>query len=73
VDVAPSPSGLNWIHKEDGIATFEERYFLRYLTKFARGGVDPTVQLFLKQEYPLILRYQLTIGSLRFCVAPIRA
>lgn len=71
VEIAPSPSGLAWIHRDPLVDTYEGSFFLRYVAKFSRGSVDPTVQLFLRHKFPLILRFQLTIGSLRFCVAPI--
>mgnify|MGYP000461555732 CR=1 FL=1 len=70
VEIAPSPSGLTWVHRDPLVETFEGSFFLRYVSKFSRGSVDPTVQIFLRHKFPLILRFQLTIGSLRFCVAP---
>lgn len=71
IDICPTPSGLNWLHKEEHSESFNGTYFLKYLERFSRGQVDPTVELFFKQNYPLIMRYEMTIGSLRFCVAPI--
>lgn len=71
VEISPTPSGLNWLHKDSGKETFEGTYFLKYLERFSRGQVDSTVEIYFKQDYPLIMRYEMTIGSLRFCVAPI--
>ena len=71
IEVSPTPSGLNWLHKDTQKKTFEGTYFLKYLEKFSRGQVDSTVEIYFRQDYPLIMRYQMTIGSLRFCVAPI--
>ena len=73
IDICPTPSGMNWLHKDDHSATFEGTYFIKYLERFSRGQVDATVELFFRQDYPLIMRYEMTIGSLRFCVAPITA
>lgn len=72
IDVSPTPSGLNWLHRKDVNQFFDGSYFIKYIERFSRGQVDSTVELFFKQDYPLILRYQMTIGSLRFCVAPIQ-
>jgi proliferating cell nuclear antigen len=71
IEVSPTPSGLNWLHKDSVKETFEGTYFLKYLERFSRGQVDSTVEIYFKQDYPLIMRYEMTIGSLRFCVAPI--
>jgi proliferating cell nuclear antigen len=71
IEISPTPSGLNWIHKDSVKETFEGTYFLKYLERFSRGQVDSTVEVYFKQDYPLIMRYEMTIGSLRFCVAPI--
>ncbi len=71
IEICPTPSGLNWLHKEAHNETFEGTFFVKYLERFSRGQVDSTVELFFKQDYPLIMRYEMTIGSLRFCVAPI--
>lgn len=70
IQVSPTPSGMNWLHN-DHSSTFEGTYFIKYLERFSRGQVDPTVELFFRQNYPLVMRYQMTIGSLRFIVAPI--
>lgn len=71
IEISPTPSGLNWLHKDSVKETFEGTYFLKYLEKFSRGVVDSTVEIYFKQNYPLVMRYEMTIGSLRFCVAPI--
>jgi len=71
IEISPTPSGLNWLHKDTAKETFEGTYFLKYLERFSRGQVDSTVEIYFKQDYPLIMRYEMTIGSLRFCVAPI--
>lgn len=72
IRVDPTPGGLNWIHKDPVISKYEESFYVKFLEKFSRGGVDPTVQIFLRESFPFILRFQLAFGSLRFCVAPIR-
>lgn len=46
-------------------------YSLRYLSLFSKASnLATTIQLFLKQEWPLILQYQCaSLGVLRFCIA----
>jgi proliferating cell nuclear antigen len=72
INVAPTPSGLNWVNKSAGVdERFQGRFFLKYLDKMLRSQVDNTIELYIKKAYPLVLKYQLTIGSLRFVVSPI--
>ena len=71
ITVSPTPSGLNWVHKNPQDELFEGKYFIKYLEKFVKTQVDSTVELYIKSKYPLILRYNMTIGSIRFCVSPI--
>ena len=71
IEVAPTPSGLNWLHKDMQKKTFESTFFLKYVERFSKSTCDSTVELYFRQGYPLIMRYEMTIGSLRFCIAPI--
>jgi proliferating cell nuclear antigen len=73
INVAPTPSGLNWVNKylSSEEERFQGRYFLRYLDKMLKSQVDNTIELYIKKDYPLVLKYNLTIGSLRFVVSPI--
>jgi len=73
INVAPTPSGLNWVNKylASEEERFQGRYFLRYLDKMLKSQVDNTIELYIKKDYPLVLKYNLTIGSLRFVVSPI--
>ena len=70
ITIQPTASGLNWIHSED-VEDIEEKFVVRYLEKFGRVGVEANVEMFLKKDFPLILRYELSIGTLRFVVAPV--
>lgn len=71
ISVSPTPSGLNWVHKNVGDEPFEGKYFLKYLEKFVKTQVDSVVEVYVKSKYPLILKFNMTIGSIRFCVSPI--
>jgi len=71
ITVSPTPSGLNWVSKNVVEEQFEGKFFCKYLEKFTKSSVDSTVELFVKNKYPLILKYSMVFGCLRFCVAPI--
>lgn len=71
ITVSPTPSGLNWISKNIEEEYFEGKFFSKYLEKFSKAQVDSTVELYVKSKYPLILKYNMVFGTLRFCIAPI--
>lgn len=70
ITIRPTASGLNWKHSEDA-DDIQGKFVGRYLEKFGRVGVETNVEIFLKNEFPLILRYELSIGTLRFVIAPV--
>lgn len=70
ITIRPTASGLNWRFSED-VDDIEGKFVVRYLEKFGRVGVDFNVDIYLKNEYPLVLRYELSIGTLRFVIAPV--
>ena len=65
----PTTSGLNWKHSED-VNDIKGTFIVKYLDKFIKVSVDANVEIFLKKNYPLIMRYELSIGPLRFMIAP---
>lgn len=70
ITIEPTASGLNWKHSEKG-GDIEGKYFARYIEKFTKNSLANNVELFLKTNYPLIMRFEISIGCLRFCIAPI--
>jgi len=71
ITIKPTASGLNWKYSDE-MEDINGTFVARYLEKFCRCSVDTNVELFLKNDYPLILRYELSIGTLRFCIAPVQ-
>lgn len=71
VIIQPTASGLNWRHSEDG-DDIEGKYFAKYIEKFTKNSLANNVELFLKNNYPLIMRFEISIGCLRCCIAPIQ-
>ena len=70
ITIEPTASGLNWKHSEKG-GNIEGKYFAKYIEKFTKNSLANNVELFLKTNYPLIMRFEISIGCLRFCIAPI--
>lgn len=70
ITIEPTASGLNWKHSEDG-EDIEGKYFAKYIEKFTKNSLASNVELFLKNNYPLIMRFEISIGCLRFCIAPV--
>jgi proliferating cell nuclear antigen len=68
--IEPTASGLNWLHSDPQGPIVEGRFFSKYMERFIRSQLDSSVELFLKNEYPLILRFEISIGTVRFCIAP---
>lgn len=71
ITIEPTASGLNWKHSED-VDDIEGKFVTKYLEKFGRVNVESNVEIFLKNQYPLIFRYELSIGTLRFVIAPVK-
>ena len=71
ITIEPTASGLNWKHSEKG-GDIEGKYFAKYIEKFTKNSLANNVELFLKTDYPLIMRFEISIGCLRFCIAPIQ-
>ena len=68
--VRPTSAGLNWRHETNSEA-IEGKFLVKYVDKFVKVSVDTSVELFLKQGFPLVFRYELVIGTLRFVIAPV--
>lgn len=71
ITIEPTASGLNWKHSDKG-ENIEGKYFARYVDKFNKNSLANNVELFFKTKYPLIMRFETSIGSLRFSIAPIQ-
>ena len=70
ITVRPTSAGLNWRHETNSEA-IEGKFLVKYVDKFVKVSVDTSVELFLKQGFPLVFRYELVIGTLRFVIAPV--
>ena len=62
--------GLSFAKKYDDNIT--GRYGLKYINLFTKGtNLSNTIELYLKPNYPLILKYSVAnLGEIRFCLAP---
>lgn len=74
--IRPTASGMHWMNISDTSdeggedVVVEGTFFSKYLERFSRP-LDPIVELFLKANYPLVLRYQLSTSVLRLVIAPV--
>jgi proliferating cell nuclear antigen len=68
--IGEADAGMTMTAKTD--KTIEGRFSLKYLSLFCKAtNLSNTIELFLKESYPLILKYNVaSLGELRFCVAP---
>lgn len=71
ITIKPTASGLNWKHSET-VDDIEGKFITKYLEKFSKATPDQNVEIFLKKDFPLVARYELSIGTLRFVVAPVK-
>jgi len=53
-------------------AGYDNKFSLKYITGFCKAsGLSSVVELYLKESYPLILKYSVgSMGSLKFIIAP---
>lgn len=68
--IGEADAGMTMSARSDKV--IEGRFSLKYLSLFAKAtNLSNTIELFLKDSYPLILKYNVaSLGELRFCVAP---
>ena len=68
--IGEADAGMTMSAKSDKV--IESRFSLKYLSLFCKAAnLSNTIELFLKESYPLILKYNVaSLGELKFCVAP---
>lgn len=72
IEIEATASGMHFQHRElneDDNSVVEGIYLSRFLERFSRP-LDSNVQLFLKKDYPLVLRYVLPTAVIRLVLAP---
>ena len=71
VTIGETNNGLVFSKKSED-HTIQGSFDLKYLNLFTKStNLCSTIELFLKQDYPLILLYSVAnLGSLKFCLAP---
>jgi proliferating cell nuclear antigen len=67
--IGETDAGMNIRATSDKV--IEGHFSLKYLSLFCKAAnLSNTIELFLKERYPLILKYNVaSLGELRFCVA----
>ena len=69
--IGPADAGMAIASRPDA-GRVEGRYSLKFLTLFCKSStLCNTMELFLKESYPLILRYNIaSLGEIKFVLAP---
>ncbi|CAM9823070.1 unnamed protein product, partial [Chrysoparadoxa australica] len=76
IEVSPTASGLHWhvISKEGETCASHEPitgiFLSKYLERFSRP-LDSVVDIFIRDKYPLVLRYVMQSATIRLAIAPI--
>lgn len=79
IEIKPTSGGMHWIHKEangqdgkvdDDNGEVSGTFLSRYLERFSRP-LDLSVDLFIKRNYPLVLRYTMPSACVRLVVASV--
>lgn len=72
IEIQPTAKGMHWSHiKQGGDGNVVKGVFhSKYLERFARP-LDNEVELFIKQDYPLIIRYVMASAVIRLVIAPV--
>jgi proliferating cell nuclear antigen PCNA len=74
--IRPTASGMHWISidnnddMEGKDTVIEGVYFSKFLERFSRP-LDPICEIFVKENYPLVLRYVMSIATVRLVIAPV--
>jgi proliferating cell nuclear antigen PCNA len=71
IEIRPTSSGLHWSHIEnvgDKDEVVEGVFLAKYLERFSRP-LDSVVEIFIKDNYPLVMRYQMSTCTIRLVVA----
>jgi len=65
-------NGVNFVHKHDEPGLIQGFFSLKHLVLFTKcTNLCSSIQLFLKNDYPLIICYQVgSLGEIRLCLAP---
>ena len=68
--IGEADAGMSMQARSDKV--IEGKFSLKYLALFCKAAnLSNTIELFLKDQYPLILKYNVaSLGELKFCVAP---
>lgn len=71
--IVDNDNGINCINNKTRDDIVQGVFNLKYLVLFTKAtNLSSTVELLLKNDYPLVVRYQVaSLGEVKFCAAPI--
>lgn len=65
--------GIFFCRKTQNDEIIEGRYPIKSLLLFAKAAnIHPSVEIFIKKDFPIIIQYQHALGHLRFCLVPMQ-
>lgn len=74
IEIRPTASGMHWLHidnndgREPNDDVIEGVFLSKYLERFARP-LGASCEIYIKQNYPLVLRYKLTTAVVRLVIS----
>ena len=68
--IQPTRNGMAFVDQQQAVKEVKGTFLAKYLEKFSRP-LASQVQLWIKEDYPLLLRYQMATAFVKFAIAPI--
>lgn len=68
--IYPTTNGLSYVHQEQGEFDVQGTFSAKYLEKFSRP-LDKQVQIFVRENFPMVLLYEMPTAVIRFVIAPL--
>lgn len=69
IKLIPNPSGMHWLLNDNAAKRIGGVFPSRFLERFAKP-LDTSVNLFLEEGLPLVIRYMTEFSSVRLVIAP---
>lgn len=70
IRIMPAASSLNFIYRDEKEPNVAASFSSRFLERFSKV-LDASVEIYMRQSYPIVLRYALASATVRFCLASI--
>jgi len=72
-EIGEAPDGGDGAENHDATLIKQGVFSLRYLSMFTKcSSLAPNVEIYLKNAFPLVLRFNISLGELKLCLSPIQ-